>query len=191
MTGRYNQMRFILISQVLASPCLPLATEEALHAQALFIDHQPWLLGRLHQRLRDRAQAEDITSETFIKVIADRAFVEMREPRAFLTTVAKRMLYEFWRRRDLERAYIEACGHLPEGVTPSPEERALLLESLTQVISALDGLSARARQAFLLGQLEGLGYAEIGLRLDVSASMVRKYMVQGWRACALATGEPP
>jgi RNA polymerase sigma-19 factor, ECF subfamily len=170
------------------SPCPPLATEEALHAQALFVDHQPWLLGRLHQRLRDRAHAEDIASETFVKVIGDRGLAGIREPRAFLTTVAKRVLYEFWRRRDLEQAYLEACAHLQDGAAPSPEERALLLESLTQVIAALDGLGARACQAFMLSQLDGLTYAEIGSRLGVSASMVRKYMVQGWRACALATG---
>ncbi|MES2529743.1 MAG: sigma-70 family RNA polymerase sigma factor [Pseudomonadota bacterium] len=173
---------------VLTSSSLPLATEEARHAQALFVDHQPWLLGRLHQRLRDRAHAEDVASETFVKVISARGLADIREPRAFLTTVAKRVLHEFWRRRDLEQAYVDACLHLPDGLAPSPEDRALLLESLAQVIAALDGMSARARQAFLLSQLDGLTYAEIALRLDVSASMVRKYMVQGWRACALATG---
>jgi RNA polymerase sigma factor (sigma-70 family) len=112
----------------------------------------------------------------------------VREPRAFLTTVAKRVLYDFWRRRDLEQAYIEACAQCPEALMPSPEDRAIVLESLARIIQALQGLSDRARQAFLLSQLDGLPYSEIGERLGISASMVRKYMVQGWRACALATG---
>jgi len=166
----------------------PLAPDEAAEAHHLFVDHQPWLLGRLRQRLYDRAHAEDIASETFVRVIGERGMTGVREPRAFLTTVAKRVLYEFWRRRDLEQAYVEACAQLPEALTPSPEDRALVLESLGQVVQALQGLSKRAREAFLMSQLDGLGYAEIGERLGISASMVRKYMVQGWRACALATG---
>ena len=101
------------------------------------------------------------------------------------------MLFQFWRRRDLEQAYLQALAHLPETLAPSPEERALLLEALEAVARALDGLPAKARRAFLMSQLDAMTYAEIGQKLGVSASMVRQYMAQGWRACAqaMAAGE--
>ena len=38
------------------------------------------------------------------------------EPRAFLTTVAKRVLFNYYRRQDLERAYLDALAQMP-GVT--------------------------------------------------------------------------
>lgn len=164
-----------------------LSPADRLRAQALFSDHHPWLLGRLHDRLRNRAQAEDMASETFVQVIGQGRMAAIEEPRAFLTTVAKRVLYEFWRRRDLEQAYCAALARLPESHAPSPEDRALLLESLEAIALALDGLSDKARHAFLLSQLDGLTYEVIAERMGVSHGMVRKYMAQGWRACTLAT----
>ena len=165
-----------------ASPERPLA-------KAFFTDHHPWLLGRLHQRLSNRADAEDLASETFVRVVAQPDLSGVGTPRAFLTTIAKRVLFDFWRRRDLERAYLDAITHLPQAVAPSPEERALLLESLQGIARALDGLPDKAQRAFLMSQLDAMTYAEIGKQLGVSASMVRKYMVQGWQACARALDE--
>ena len=37
----------------------------------------------------------------------------------------------------------------------------------------LDGLGPKVKQAFLLSQLEGLGYADIAVRLGVSISSVK------------------
>ena len=71
-------------------------------------------------------------------------------------------------------------------VHPSPEERALLLEALFAIDRALDGLSVKARTAFLYSQLDGLTYAEIGERLGVSASMVRQYMAKALACCYMA-----
>ena len=50
----------------------------------------------------------------------------------------------------------------------------------------LDILAPKARQAFLLSQLEGLGYAEIALQLQVSERTIKRYMAQGFECCLLA-----
>lgn len=49
----------------------------------------------------------------------------------------------------------------------------------------LDGLGPKIKQAFLLSQLEGLGYAEIALQLSVSVSSVKKYMAKATEHCLL------
>lgn len=49
-----------------------------------------------------------------------------------------------------------------------------MLETLIQVDQLLDGLSPKARQAFLMAQLEGLIYAEISRELKVSVSMIKQ-----------------
>ena len=167
-------------------PQPPLSAADSAAAASLFTDHHGWLLGRLRQRLRNTAEAEDVASEAFARVIGYRRLQAMQEPRAYLTTVAKSILLQFWRRRDLERAWIDSLALAPETFAPSPEERALWLEALERIARALDGLSPRAREAFLLSQLDGLTYAEIAERLGVSASMVRKYMAQGLQQCLLA-----
>lgn len=165
---------------------------EAAAAAALFTDHQPWLLGRMRQRLRNCAEAEDAASETLLRVLGYRRLHLLQEPRAYLTTVAKSVLAQLWRRRDIERAWIEAetAAQLAHpACAASPEERALLLEALQRIADALDCLPPKARTAFLMSQLDGRTYAEIAQALGVSASMVRKYMGQALRACLLAAGE--
>ena len=66
---------------------------------------------------------------------------------------------------------------------PSAEERALTMESLLAIDSLLDGLSPRARTAFLCSQLDGMKYADIADLLDVSTIRVRQYVAKGLKLC--------
>jgi len=66
-------------------------------------------------------------------------------------------------------------------VAPAPEARLLALEALQEIDAALDGLPDPVRTAFLLAQLEGLSYAEIAARLNVSASSVKQYLTRANR----------
>lgn len=149
-------------------------------------DHR-WLLDRLRHRLGCRAGAEDAASEVFVRLAALPDIQAIREPRALITTIAQRVVYDTWRRRDLEQAYLNALAHQPEQLHPSPEDRAILMEALIAVDRALAGLSAKARQAFLYSQLDGMTYAEIAQQLSVSASMVRVYMAQALHRCYQAS----
>ncbi|ACO78456.1 RNA polymerase sigma factor, ECF subfamily [Azotobacter vinelandii CA] len=163
------------------SPALRL---QVLHR--LFGEHHGWLFGRLRARLGCAHDAADIASETFTQVVALDDPGAIREPRALLTTIAKRLIYASWRRRDLERAYLEVLAQQPEAVQPSPEETVLALEALAAIDQLLDGLSPKARAAFLYSQLEGLNYTEIASRLGVSVTRVHQYVVKGLTTCYLA-----
>ncbi|HEU4459583.1 MAG TPA: sigma-70 family RNA polymerase sigma factor [Methylibium sp.] len=150
--------------------------------ETLFREHRQWLLDRVRRRTESVASAEDVVSETFLRVATYRSLDEVREPRALLTTLAKRVVFELWRRRDLERAYLEELATAEVATYPSPEERLSMVEALNAVETALDRLSPKARQAFLYCQLSDMTYAEIGERLNVSASMVRQYVAQAMAA---------
>ena len=154
-----------------------------------FIFHSDyrWLLDKLRKRISYGTGAEDIASEAFLRLAALPELQNIREPRAMLTTLAQRVLYESWRRRDLEKAYLTALASKPEHWHPSPEEQEMVLESLLAIDKALDGLSGNARQAFLLNQLDGLTYAEIAVNLGVSVSMVRKYITKALSNCYRVT----
>lgn len=149
----------------------------------LFGDHHGWLQERLRQRLGCRFDAADLAAETFTQMVTLPALAELREPRALLSTIGKRLVFAHWRRQDIERAYCHALAAQPEALEPSPEERYLVIEALLEVDRLLAGLSSRARAAFLLSQLDGLTYAAIGAQLGVSTSRVQQYVVQGLRAC--------
>ena len=142
-----------------------------------------WLSACVHRLVGCRNDAEDLASSAFVELAEIEAYERIRQPRALLTTIARRLTFEFWRRRDLERHYLDALARQPEYHESSPEELSLAVEELVRIDAALRRLSARAREAFLLSQYEGLGYAEIATRLGVSVSMVRKYVAQALDAC--------
>lgn len=110
----------------------------------------------------------------------------LREPRAYLVTVGKRLLLNHQRRRQLEQAYLDALSQLPEAVTPSAEQRWIVLQTLQALDDLLDGLAPAVRRAFLWAQLEGLSYAQIAERLQVSQRTVKRYMAQAYEHCLVA-----
>ncbi|WP_232020357.1 sigma-70 family RNA polymerase sigma factor [Methylocaldum marinum] len=151
----------------------------------LYVSHHGWLLGWLRKRLGCPHHAADLAQDTFVRVMLKREFDTIREPRAYLTTIAHGLVVDHVRRQELERAYREAIIRLPEPDTPSPETRLLLLETLIRIDALLNGLAPKARTAFLLSRLEGLSYPEIAKRLGVSLSSVEKYMAAAVRHCYL------
>lgn len=151
----------------------------------LYADHHRWLHAWLRRKLGCAHQAADLTQDTFVSLLAKPCRPD--EPRAYLLTIARRLVFETWRRRDLERAWLAELAALPEAVAPSEEERAIVLETLFAIDALLDGLSGKARQAFLMSQLDGLSYAQIAVELGVSVSRVRQYMTQALTRCYTAT----
>lgn len=161
------------------------AAQSAIQQQvhALYSDHHGWLHRWLRRKLGCTHQASDLAQDTFVRALLAQRLDELREPRAWLTTVAHGLMVNHLRRQDLERAYLEALTAQAIPLAPSPEERAMILETLHEIDTLLDGLPPKARSAFLLAQLEGMKYADIATRLGVSVSMVKKYMVQVMTHC--------
>jgi RNA polymerase sigma-70 factor (ECF subfamily) len=136
-------------------------------------------------------RAEDLSQDTFVRLLGRDELMAPREPRAFLLAIARGLLFDYFRRAALEQAYLTELMLIPEGEQPSLEEQQLILEDLRQIDRLLGKLSSKARAAFLYNRLDGLGHAEIAKRLGVSVPRVRQYLAQGIRQCYIALyGEP-
>ncbi|MBV7534254.1 sigma-70 family RNA polymerase sigma factor [Duganella sp. sic0402] len=151
--------------------------------ETLYLDHHAWLRGWLHRRLDNSSEASDLAQDTFVNVISTGYAEDIREPRPFLATIARRLLAHRHRRHLLETAYLGALAALPEDAMPSPETRLMVLQALEEIDRALDGLPCAVRQAFLLAQLEGLNYEQIAAQLGVSTSSVKQYLTRANRQC--------
>lgn len=148
----------------------------------LYQQHCGWLRGWLQRKTGCAQEAADLAQDTFLKVLG-RNLDDLREPRAFLRTVAHGLMVDRVRRRQLEQAYLEALQQLPEALAPSPETTLSILEALHAVDRLLGTLPTKARQAFLLCQLDGLKYAEAAEQLGVSVSSIKKYMHRALLLC--------
>lgn len=164
------------------------ANENALHQEIsiLYSDHHGWLQGWLRKKLGDASKAADLAHDTFVRLLAREELIAAREPRAFLTTVAQRVLFSHWRREELERAYLYALEQMPETLAPSPEERAILLETLVEIDRMLDGLPTPVKRAFLYAQLDDMSHAEIAAELKISITTVKRYLIRAGVQCYFA-----
>ena len=158
---------------------------------ALYRDHRGWLLAWLRRNVACPQRAEDLSQDTFVRLLGRTELQAPREPRAFLAAIAKGLLFDYFRRAALEQAWLNELMLIPEAEPPSPEAQQLILEDLRAIDRMLAKLSSKSRAAFLHSRLDGMTHGEIAERLGVSVPRVRQYLAQGIRQCYIALyGEP-
>jgi len=143
----------------------------------------------LYRQLKCPQDAADLTQDTFIRVLDARQLTQLEEPRAFLSTVARRLLFSFWRRKRLEQSYLDSLALLPECYSPSEEDLALVREALESIDRLLNGLPARVRQIFILSRLEGLTQPLIAQQLNVSLATVERDLRRAFLHCLAESAE--
>ena len=162
-------------------------TPDCTIVETLYSAHHSWLRGWLHRRLGNADHAADLAHDTFIRLLSsERVPPVLDEPRAFLTTVAQRLVSNHWRRQKLEKAYLEALAQVPHEVAWSPEDRAIVLETLLELDRLLDGLAPLVRRAFLMSQLDGRTHAQVAEALRISIPTVKRYIAKALRQCYFA-----
>ncbi|MFT3804900.1 MAG: sigma-70 family RNA polymerase sigma factor [Burkholderiaceae bacterium] len=165
------------------------AIEPALQQQRirdLYADHHGWLLAWLRRRLGCTHHAADVAHDTFLRIVASRdALLGIQEPRAYLSTTAKRLLVDRSRRQAIEQAYLQELALLAQSQPgyPSPDDILMAVQALEQIGTALRGVAPRAREAFLRHYLDEQPQAAIAAELGVSKRMVQKYLVQALLHC--------
>jgi RNA polymerase sigma-70 factor (ECF subfamily) len=161
----------------------------ALNLALLYQDHHGWITGWLRRKLGDGAQAQDLAQDTFMQVLAARQLPPLEEPRAYLLTIARRALFSFWRRREIEQAYLDALARQPLQSHPSEQDRYAIVQALTAVDRVLQTLPPTSRHVLLLSQLNGLTYAQIGQQLNLAEVTVRRHMARAIAACCALDAE--
>ncbi|MBD2783719.1 sigma-70 family RNA polymerase sigma factor [Xenorhabdus sp. DI] len=151
--------------------------------QQLYSDYHHWLCNWIRQNSACPNHAEDLAHEIFIKLMQSSDLETIRQPRAFLITLARRTLANHWRRKKLEDRYLESLRELPVISSHSSEHQLVLLDQLEKIDKTLDELPVKVRQAFLLTQFQGRRYKEVAEDLGISISSVKNYLHQAHRKC--------
>lgn len=125
------------------------------------------------------ADVDDLTQEVFMRLAGPGLPTDLRRPDAFVFTLARNLVRDRARRSHTRCSATSipfddvdlACG------LPTPEEALEQQERLQHVARAIDSLSPRTRQAFLLQRVHGCSYAEIAAEMNVSVSMIEKHVM--------------
>jgi RNA polymerase sigma-70 factor (ECF subfamily) len=137
---------------------------------------------RLAYRLSgNRADAEDLTQETFVRVFRSLADYTPGTFEGWLHRITTNLFLDMVRRRQKIRfdALAEDASERLASDEPGPE-RAYEQNNLDpEVQRALDALPADFRAAVVLCDLEGLTYEEIALTLGIKVGTVRSRIHRG------------
>ncbi|GAA5015801.1 sigma-70 family RNA polymerase sigma factor [Acinetobacter puyangensis] len=166
----------------------PLLTKQQVNQQidGLYRAHQAWLYGWLCKKLGNQSDAADLTQDTFVKVMYRYADYYYHEPRALLTTIAKSLLFNLYRRRKVEQAYLSVLAEDSVEQTFDVEDHILLIETLCELCEIIETMPQRQKQVFILSQLEGLSYAEISEKLDISIATIKRDLTKAMAICFMA-----
>lgn len=117
----------------------------------------PRLVGLLTLRTGDHQVAQELAQDTLVELC--RAWPDVRDPQAWVTTVALRRSASWWRRRAAERRALHRHGPDDHVAEPAPVARDLAL------LEAVAALPRRQQEVLLLRFYVGLDVEETADRL--------------------------
>ncbi len=141
----------------------------------------------LRKRTGSSDLADDVLQETWIRLATTKIDpAAIRDRRAFILRIAGNIAIDLLRRETKHAARCvsdEAVLLAVQDKCPSPEMVAIDRDQLRQLVRALIELPKNARLALLMSRCDGMSHASIASRLEVSESMVAKYLAQALRHC--------
>lgn len=148
--------------------------------------HHAWLQRFISRQLPCSQTAEDLAQDSFLRLIARNENLRLIDsPRAYLSTIARGLIANHWRRQDIEKAYLQTLP-AEEQASVALETQYDVIEALYQIDRLLQGLPDAVRQAFLMSRLQGMRYQDIATELSVSERMIKHYIARAMLHCAQA-----
>jgi RNA polymerase sigma factor (sigma-70 family) len=144
------------------------------------------LMSYFLRRVSNRAEAEDLTQEVFVRLIGSDSFADIDRVEAFVFRIASNLLRDRsrkgkrWRWHQKSPLDEDAIGEfVKELVEDRGPERVLMgKKTLVEVMSALDELGGQTRDIFLLFRLEAMKQHEIAALHGISTSTVEKHVMR-------------
>jgi RNA polymerase sigma factor (sigma-70 family) len=138
------------------------------------------------RRIKNRAEAEDLTQEVFVRLISTAEPDRIKCAEAFVFRVATNLLIDrsrFETRRS-QRGFVpvksDLVSQLTRGLVEGREPERVLLgrESLTEVMHLLNDLGERTRDIFVLFRLENVKQRDIAALYGIGRSTVEKHVMK-------------
>jgi RNA polymerase sigma factor (sigma-70 family) len=154
--------------------------------ERLFAVHRSALQAYFHRRLRSKSEAPDLAQEVYLRMLRVRDMDAIRDPQRYLYAVASNLVKEHAvldQRRsqsvDLEDLSVqEQLSQLPSFEADFDAAR-----EASTLRAAIGRLPERWRTAVILHYRYELTYDEMGQRLGVSTTMVKRYVAQALERC--------
>ncbi len=165
---------------------------EAMEASPLSVsllakEHHGEFMRFLRRRVSGGAvAAEDVAQEAYIRVLQYEGSRTIRSPYYLLLRVAMNVMKDLHRaervRRSNRHQWLGGLNLASE--SPDPERAAVHAEELDLVLAAIEELTPRCREVFLLHRLSHSAYPQIARDFGISVKMVEKHISTALARCA-------
>lgn len=149
-------------------------------ALTVYLQNRDELVKLAKRIVHDRASAEDVVQEAWIRFSSRTETAEIAQPKHYLFTIVRNLALDWLRRSAVvpttatAQPYIEAVA---SGV-PSAERVLYYRDELSQLYAALAELPERTQLAFRLNRIERRTLQETAEQLGISLVMVHKIVAQ-------------
>jgi len=141
----------------------------------------------LENRVGDKPAAEDIATDSFIKVfkrIDD--FPSIGKLKSFLYTTANNAAIDHINAKKRHNVSHEEIGYLSKGVEENVEVQFIRAEAMQAIYREIDNLPPQCREVVRLSIIEGQTIQEVAEEMNISYKTVQHYKTQGLKTLRIA-----
>lgn len=148
-------------------------TPVAQRPQDAFLNYRAALRAFVARRIDDPAEVDDLVQEACARLIASAREQTLDEPQAYLFRIAANLITDRHRRR---QRTVPLAAHIDPPVRAAQEDQRRLADLQAALEAALDELSPRCREVFVMRRFDERGTGDIARALGISARMVQKHL---------------
>lgn len=149
--------------------------------EVLFQRHRSAIVGYASRYTRDRARAEELAQEVFVRVYTTKSYVPDASFKTWLFKVATNVCLNEVRRPEHRQAFQSIDVPREDGGAPtlaarddgSPEAQLSNAQVAARLDAVLAGLPDKQRAAFIMVRHEAMSHEEIAATLSTSVSAVK------------------
>jgi len=152
---------------------------DGLRSSELSRHWRPVLLAYFLRRVRDHAEAEDLTQELLVRLLGINAG-ELEHPEAYIFRMASNLLADRGRRHRAQTHYQEIVGRVEDAeVDPIDAFRIVVGRTeLERLEAAIAGLPKLTRALFLVFRLENMSQDQIAAIYGISTRSVKRHVAR-------------
>lgn len=158
----------------------------------LFLDNRTALVDYAVPIVGNRANAEDVVQEAYLRFSAAGDATAIEQPLAYLYRVVRNHALDVARRLAQERRRgggdSDALPEIPD-LAANPELIAVQRDELRRVAAAIEDLPPRTRRAFELYRFQDWTLQQIARELGISTTFAHKLVRQALVACMSRLGD--
>lgn len=163
------------------------AESPRVQVEDIYLQYHEELCQAIVRKFNDSyAEAEDVVQTAFIRYAE--SSTPILNPRAFLYKVCSNIAIDQIRQRDVQRSYARAVVDMGVDSTEEigPERQLDAAQRLAVISSALWSMPGKRRRLLMMNRFDGLSYAEISRRVNLSETVVRKHVAKALAGCQCA-----